>query len=79
VRPLIHSALPDVTFESWKNAVGRIIREEVRRGMLSSVTDFVTDEAVKLLKNTDSEREENDPQCVMSQTSHGWYMAFKFA
>jgi len=56
VRLLVQWTLPVVTFESWKNAVGRVIREEVRKGVLSSVND-VRDEAVKLLPNTDSEME----------------------
>jgi hypothetical protein len=56
VRLLVQWTLPVVTFENWKNAVGRVIREEVRKGVLSSVTD-VRDEAVKLLSNTDSEME----------------------
>ena len=55
--PLVHRALLVVSFESWKDAVGRFIREEVRRGVLSSVTDFVRDEAVKLLSSNDSEME----------------------
>jgi hypothetical protein len=42
--------------KAGKNAVGRVIREDVRKRVLSSVTD-VRDEAVKLLSNTDSEME----------------------
>jgi hypothetical protein len=56
VPPLVQWTLPVVTFESWKNVVGRVIREGVRQGVLSSVTD-VRDEAVKLLSDTDSEME----------------------
>jgi len=55
VRPLVHRVLPVVTFESWKNALGLVIREELKRGVLSSTTDFVRDEAVKLLSRTESE------------------------
>jgi hypothetical protein len=57
VRSLVHRALPIDTFESWKNSLGRVIREEVKKGELSSVTDFVRDGAVELLSRTDSEME----------------------
>lgn len=53
---LLFRALPVVTFESWKNTVESVIREEARKGVLCSVND-VSDEAVKLLSNTDSEME----------------------
>ena len=66
MRPLVHRALLVVTFERWKDDVGPFIGEEVRREVLSSITDFVRDEAVKLLSNADSEMEKRSTECQVS-------------
>jgi hypothetical protein len=53
VRNLVDRVLWVVAFESWKNAVAHIIREELRKWVLGSVTDIVRDEADQLLSSTE--------------------------
>jgi hypothetical protein len=43
---LVDTALSQVTSESWQNAVGYVIREELRMQKLNRLSDIITDQSV---------------------------------
>jgi hypothetical protein len=64
VRQLVDTALYEATSESWQNAVGHVIREELRMWELDGLSDVVVDRLI--ISCSDDETSSDDDELLLS-------------